>query len=131
MTGDDTSGSLVGLSFDDAFRAQEFLLAAKSLDAGGQLKLNDAVVVVKNTEEGHIDMADLEENVVGGALAAGAIDGTQYAVPLMINVKSIVYFCVCCGIDCSIQSFKEASKIGIDISRAAFNVHRLVLSGVF
>ncbi len=50
LTGDDTSGSLVGLSFDDAFRAQEFLLAAKSLDAGGQLKLNDAVVVVKNSD---------------------------------------------------------------------------------
>ncbi|MEZ5377999.1 MAG: DUF1269 domain-containing protein [Acidimicrobiales bacterium] len=50
LTGDDTSGSLVGLSFVDAFRAQEFLLAAKSLDANKHLKLNDAVIVVKNTD---------------------------------------------------------------------------------
>lgn len=50
LTGDDTSGSLVGLSFRDAFRAQEFLLAAKSLDANKRLKLNDAVVVVKNID---------------------------------------------------------------------------------
>ena len=38
-----------------------------------------------------LDMDDLNENVVPGALAAGAVDGTQYAVPLMINVKSIVF----------------------------------------
>ncbi len=41
---------MVGLSFSDSFRAQEFLLAAKSLDASNQLKLNDAVIVVKNTD---------------------------------------------------------------------------------
>jgi len=39
-----------------------------------------------------VDMADLEENVVSGALAAGAVEGTQYAVPLMINVKSVVFY---------------------------------------
>lgn len=50
VTGDDTSGSLVGISFTDAFRAQEFLLAAKSLEAKGKLKLNDAVIVTKNAE---------------------------------------------------------------------------------
>lgn len=51
VTGDDNAGSLVGISFDNAFRAQEFLLAAKGLEAKQQLKLNDAVVVVK-TEQG-------------------------------------------------------------------------------
>ncbi len=49
MTGD-KSGTLVGLSFGDAFRAQEFLLAAKRLDAKDRLKLNDAVIVVKNVD---------------------------------------------------------------------------------
>lgn len=47
VTGDDTSGSLVGISFSDSFRAQEFLLAAKSLEAKDKLKLNDAVIVSK------------------------------------------------------------------------------------
>ncbi len=50
MTGDDNTGALVGISFETAFRAQEFLLAAKGLAARKQLRLNDAVVVVKNPD---------------------------------------------------------------------------------
>lgn len=40
--------TLVGISFDDTFRAQEFLTAAMGLGARGHLVLRDAVTVVKD-----------------------------------------------------------------------------------
>ena len=40
--------TLVGISFENTFRAQEFLIAASSLAAAGQLILKDAVTVVKD-----------------------------------------------------------------------------------
>ncbi len=77
LTGDDTSGSLVGLSFSDAFRAQEFLLAAKSLDANKRLKLNDAVVVVKKDDGRTMveETTDLQANrtVFSGAVWSGFV----------------------------------------------------------
>jgi uncharacterized membrane protein len=42
--------TLVGISFPDLFRAQEFLTAATGLAAHGKLKLEDAVLVVKDDE---------------------------------------------------------------------------------
>ncbi len=39
---------LVGVSFENIFRAQEFLTAAGGLAAAGKLKLKDAVIVVKD-----------------------------------------------------------------------------------
>lgn len=42
--------TLVGISFPDLFRAQEFLTALQRLAANGQLALEDAVVVVKDDE---------------------------------------------------------------------------------
>jgi uncharacterized membrane protein len=39
---------LVGISFGDAFRAQEFLTAATGLAAHGKLRLKDAVTVLKD-----------------------------------------------------------------------------------
>lgn len=36
--------------------------------------------------------ADVAENMVGGAYEAGAVDGVQYAVPMSMNVKSIVFY---------------------------------------
>lgn len=44
------SGTLVGISFADVFRADEFLTAAKGLAAKDLLKLKDAVVVLKSVE---------------------------------------------------------------------------------
>lgn len=41
---------LVGISFPDVFRAQEFLTAAAGLASRGSLKLLDAVTVVKDAE---------------------------------------------------------------------------------
>ncbi len=44
----DISQTLVGISFENAFRAQEFVVAAGGLAAAGKLKLKDAVTVVKD-----------------------------------------------------------------------------------
>ncbi len=44
----DIPQTLVGISFETAFRAQEFLVAASGLAAAGKLKLKDAVTVVKD-----------------------------------------------------------------------------------
>ena len=44
----DIPQTLVGISFENAFRAQEFLVAASGLAAAGKLKLKDAVTVVKD-----------------------------------------------------------------------------------
>ncbi len=41
---------LVGISFGDVFRAQEFLTAAGGLAANGKLRLKDAVTVVKDPD---------------------------------------------------------------------------------
>lgn len=41
---------LVGISFPDGFRAQEFLTATAGLASRGSLKLRDAVTVVKDAE---------------------------------------------------------------------------------
>lgn len=43
-----TAQTLVGISFADTFRAQEFLVAAGGLAAAGKLKLKDAVTVIKD-----------------------------------------------------------------------------------
>lgn len=40
--------TLVGITFENAFRAQEFLVAASGLAAAGKLTLKDAVTVVKD-----------------------------------------------------------------------------------
>ena len=52
MADDDRPQTLVGVSFDDAFRAQEFLTAATRLASTGALHLVDAVIVSKS-EVGH------------------------------------------------------------------------------
>lgn len=44
----DMPQTLVGVSFENSFRAQEFLVAASGLAAAGKLKLKDAVTVVKD-----------------------------------------------------------------------------------
>jgi uncharacterized membrane protein len=42
--------TLVGISFDDAFRAKEFLTAATRLAAHGEFNIIDAVIVVKDND---------------------------------------------------------------------------------
>src|SRR6476620_5804608 len=60
--------TLVGISFESAFRAQEFLTAASGLAAKGALKLRDAVLVTKDHET-----ADLQpgRTALSGAVWAG------------------------------------------------------------
>lgn len=45
-----TADTIVGISFGDAFRAQEFLTAAYRLVAKGDVQLRDAVMIVKDAE---------------------------------------------------------------------------------
>jgi len=40
--------TIVGVSFDDVYRSQEFLTAMKRMSANGELRLKDAVIVNKN-----------------------------------------------------------------------------------
>jgi uncharacterized membrane protein len=69
--------TLVGISFDDAFRAQEFLTAATRLASQGRLKLKDAVVVTKSLD-GEITVRETIDpeptrSALAGALWTGLI----------------------------------------------------------
>lgn len=66
---------LVGISFDDIFRAREFLTAATRLAANGSLTLRDAVTVVKD-ENGKTVVQETtdpqpKQAALGGAMWAG------------------------------------------------------------
>ncbi|MFN8052739.1 MAG: DUF1269 domain-containing protein [Acidimicrobiales bacterium] len=67
--------TLVGISFPDIFRAQEFLTAATRLAARGELKLKDAVTVVKDADGKTVvhETVDLQpaQTAMSGALWAG------------------------------------------------------------
>ena len=78
MTSTDEGGvprTLVGISFRDAFRAQEFLTAATRLASEGHLRLLDAVFVTKDDEGRTMvrETVDLETgpSALSGALWAG------------------------------------------------------------
>lgn len=86
-TGADTAGTgataaegveaqiLVGVSFNDVFRAREFLTASHRLASQGDLVLRDAVIVTKNTEGGtHVqETTDPKpgQSALSGAMWAG------------------------------------------------------------
>lgn len=72
---DNSPQTLVGISFPDIFRAQEFLTAVTGLAAKGSLKLVDAVLVVK-TGEGHTTVKETTDpqplpTALSGAVWAG------------------------------------------------------------
>jgi uncharacterized membrane protein len=74
---DDGPETLVGISFDDTFRAQEFLTAATRLASQGHLILKDAVTVVKSNE-GQITVHETidpqpKRSALSGALWTGLI----------------------------------------------------------
>ncbi len=48
----DSDQVLIGLSFDDKYRAQEFLTAINRLASQGNLRLRDAVIVTKDADGG-------------------------------------------------------------------------------
>jgi uncharacterized membrane protein len=63
---------LVGISFDDLFRAQEFLTAATRLAANGSLRLRDAVIVMKD-ENGKTVVRETTDPQPGRAALGGAM----------------------------------------------------------
>ncbi|HOT78635.1 MAG TPA: DUF1269 domain-containing protein [Microthrixaceae bacterium] len=69
--------TLVGISFPDIFRAQEFLTAATRMASRGELALKDAVTVVKNSDGKTVvhETVDLQtgQSAMSGALWAGLI----------------------------------------------------------
>lgn len=69
---DETIETLVGLSFDDTFRAQEFLTAATRLGANKQLVLKDAVIVVKN-DNGHTVVRETVDPQPARSAMSGAL----------------------------------------------------------
>jgi len=75
MADDDRPQTLVGVSFDDTFRAQEFLTAATRLAAAGSLRLVDAVIVSKS-DTGHTVVRETTDpqparSALSGAMWAG------------------------------------------------------------
>lgn len=73
----DKPETLVGISFPDIFRAQEFLTAATRMAARGELALKDAVTVVKNAEGKTVVHETVDPqpipSAMSGALWAGLI----------------------------------------------------------
>ncbi len=69
---DDKPQTLVGVSFTDAFRAQEFMTAASRLAANHSLQLHDAVVVAKS-EDGQTRVVETIDPQPGRAALSGAM----------------------------------------------------------
>ena len=67
-----TEPILVGISFGDAFRAQEFLTAATRLAANGRLRLRDAVFVAKD-DAGKTVVRETADPAPGRSALSGAL----------------------------------------------------------
>jgi uncharacterized membrane protein len=68
----DNPKALVGISFPDIFRAQEFLTAATGMGVRGSLKLDDAVLLVKDGE-GHTVVHETIDPQPGRTALSGAV----------------------------------------------------------
>src|SRR4029078_756187 len=68
--GDDEA--LFGVSFDDVFRAEEFLIALRGMASRGDLKLNDAVVVYKS-DDGSVRARETKDLHPAGTAVSGAM----------------------------------------------------------
>ena len=64
--------TLVGISFDDVFRAKEFLTAATRLAAHGDFEIIDAVILVK-TPEGKTHVQETIDPQPGRSAMSGAL----------------------------------------------------------
>ena len=69
---DQTIETLVGIAFDDMYRAQEFLSAARRLSANKRLVLKDAVIVAKN-ESGHAVVRETTDPQPARSAVSGAV----------------------------------------------------------
>lgn len=72
VTDDEPAQTIVGLAFDDVFRAQEFLTAAARLAARRELELRDAVIVSSNAE-GRVVVRETRDLQVGPTALSGAV----------------------------------------------------------
>jgi len=70
--GDHAPQTLVGISFPDVCRAQEFLTAVTGLAAHGRLKLKDAVTVIKN-HDGKVVVHETIDPQPGRSAMSGAL----------------------------------------------------------
>ena len=68
--GDDEA--LFGVSFEDVFRAEEFLIALRGMASRGDLKLNDAVVVYKS-DDGSVRARETKDLQPSGTAVSGAM----------------------------------------------------------
>ncbi len=69
---DEVPPTLVGISFTDRFRAQEFLTAATRLEANGRLHLLDAVFVSKD-DDGNTVVRETVDPQPGRSALSGAL----------------------------------------------------------
>lgn len=67
--------TLVGISFPDLFRAQEFLTAVSRLRANGSLVLEDAVIVVKGDDGRTVVQETIDPQPGRSAMSAGMWTG--------------------------------------------------------
>lgn len=72
LPGDEQTEALFGISFDDALRAQEFLIALTRMSAAHQLVLRDAVVVVKD-DDGKVHVRETVDPQAGSSALSGAV----------------------------------------------------------
>jgi uncharacterized membrane protein len=67
-----TDQTLIGLSFSDKFRAQEFLTAVSRLGSLGSLRLKDAVIVSKD-DDGDVRVRETMDPQPGRSALSGAM----------------------------------------------------------
>ena len=71
----DTPDTIVGISFDDAFRAQEFLTASLRLAAQSTIELRDAVTIIKDGAEKTYVRETIDPSVGRSALSGATWAG--------------------------------------------------------
>jgi len=86
---DDVPQTLVGISFTDAFRAQEFLTASARLASQGAMRVADAVILVKDAD-GKVTVKETvdpqpAQSAISGALWTGLL-GLLLAGPIGLAV---------------------------------------------
>lgn len=72
LSGVQESQFLLGISFDDAFRAQEFLTAMTRLNSLGSIRLRDAVLLAKD-DNGDVRVRETIDPQPGRSAMSGAI----------------------------------------------------------
>lgn len=72
LTPDDSTEAIIGISFGDTLRAQEFLIALTRLAKTGRLALRDAAIVVKD-DDGKVHVRETVDPQPGSTAVSGAV----------------------------------------------------------